>query len=300
MCVTRKCASRISVDTCVSVVSYVSVIDMSCVWYVSAGNELCESCVTYMCRYTCGRRLICEYQWYVMCVIRQYASHISVDTRVSVVSYVSVSDMSCVWYVNVRHKHVIYMNESCHKWMSHVICEWVMSYGIVHHICVTYLNESCHGWKIHVTCIWFMSIHVTTGWIMSHVTASCHVYQSCHTYMSHINHVTCIWLIHVWVGHVTCIWVMSHMDKSCPMWLSYVQYEGIARTCTHSYIHTHRCLELHTPTYLHTYTHTYLHTYIHTYIHTCIHINIHTYIHTYILTYTHAYIHTYIHTGVLN
>jgi len=40
-----------------------------------------------------------------------------------------------------------HMNESCHKWMSHVTYEWVMSQ----------MNESCHIWMSHVTYEWFMS-----------------------------------------------------------------------------------------------------------------------------------------------
>jgi len=110
-------------------------------------------------------------------------------------------------------------------WISHVTCEWVMSY----------VNESCHMWMSHVTC----------EWVMSHVNESCHMWmstsrhnESCHIYewvMSHVNesswrtsqghretkqrreqnigqprHVTYVWAMsNIWMSHVT------HMNESC-------------------------------------------------------------------------------------
>jgi len=57
-----------------------------------------------------------------------------------------------------------HMNESCHMWMSHVTCEWVMSH----------VNESCHIWMSHVT----------YGWVMSHMNESCHTWRSHVSWMS--------------------------------------------------------------------------------------------------------------------
>jgi len=100
-----------------------------------------------------------------------------------------------------------HVNESCHMWMSHVTCEWVMSH----------VNESCHMWMSHVThlnkasCVWC----ITYVWVMSHVEESCHM----------------------WMGHVTCEWAMlqkpisdqcnrsSQSNAPCHVSISHVTYQ---------------------------------------------------------------------------
>jgi len=124
------------------------------------------------------------------------------------------------------------VNKSCHVWMSHVTCGWVMSR----------VNESCQMWKRHVTCVWDTS-HVRWSKCkrgMSHVmwmsrrgclrtTARFAMYvfinESRHVYihtwvMSHVvtaqrkRHVTCE-MRHMGVSHVTREWDMSHV-----VWMS--------------------------------------------------------------------------------
>ena len=103
--------SHTSVDTCVSVVSYLNVIDISWKWYVSVWVMNYVSHMSHIkWRHTCERSsLIRECQWchvvtrecgwwamWVICHI------LGGDTRVSVgVSYVSGSDVSCVWHASV-------------------------------------------------------------------------------------------------------------------------------------------------------------------------------------------------------
>jgi len=65
--------------------------------------------------------------------------------------------------------HECYNHESCHMWMSHVTCEWVMSH----------VNESCHMWMSNGT-LWPAAAVVGSGrvctpeneWVTARVNAS--------------------------------------------------------------------------------------------------------------------------------
>jgi len=123
------------------------------------------------------------------------------------------------------------VNESCHMWMSHVTCEWVMSH----------VNESCHMWMSHVTCEWVMSYmnesrhiwmsHVTYGWVMSHM------YESCHVCISHVTYLLDLVGGSGRVGDSGFAWVkidsrfavrvrgMSHTSESWHVRVSHAEYE---------------------------------------------------------------------------
>jgi len=117
------------------------------------------------------------------------------------------------------------MNESCPIWMSHVTYEWVMSY----------MNESCHIWMSHVTYEWVM--HVTHEWSMTiWMSTATH----CNNTATHNRHTR---LIHMFMPHsyVAWEWVMSHVNTSCPIWISHVTHEWriniwISLACRNSFM----------------------------------------------------------------
>ena len=67
----------------------------------------------------------------------------------------------------------MHVNESCHIWMSHVTCEWVMSH----------MNESCHIWMSHVTYEWVTS-HI---WMTAAGTHIAHKYIHTYTHTHQTN-----------------------------------------------------------------------------------------------------------------
>jgi len=165
-----------------------------------------------------------------------------------------------------------HLNASCHMWMSHVTCEWVMSH----------VNASCHVWMSYVTCEWVMS-HATCDWVMSHskfVSRLCYVrsVSSCEWGMSHVNetchtwmrHVTCEWGMsnvnesyHMWMSYARCDWVVLHMKESCHMWKSHIAHISLVsspRTHTPTHTDTHTRARTHRHTHTHTQTHTHAHT----------------------------------------
>jgi len=120
-----------------------------------------------------------------------------------------------------------HINESCHKWMSHVTYEWDVSYMKVSHRIwmghVTYewgmshMNESCHIWMSHVTYEWFVSLMKESCLIwMSHVT-----YAGAISCMNELCHIwkKCVISCRTWMRHVTHEWVVSHMNESCHVWV---------------------------------------------------------------------------------
>jgi len=87
------------------------------------------------------------------------------------------------------------MRWSCPMCMSHVPYEWVMSH----------MNESCPTWISRVSLrMW----HVTFGL----------------SYVGHVTHLNVPQHLK-YNSHVPCEWVMSHMNESCPIWMSHVPYE---------------------------------------------------------------------------
>jgi len=123
------------------------------------------------------------------------------------------------------------MNESCHKWISHV----------------THMNASCHAYEgvIHIYECFLSHIRMSH---VTHMNASCRTHEaSCLTYewgMSHVRIRRCTymneschtyeWVIsHIWMGHAThrnesCHtggWVMSHM------WMSHVTHTNLYCHC---------------------------------------------------------------------
>jgi len=118
--------------------------------------------------------------------------------------------------MDLKNGYTTHTNESCHVWMSHVTCGWVMSH----------MNESCHIWMSHVT----------YEWVMSHMNESCHIWMSHVTYwrVCPFSPLNSSWPVvtwrekkekicvcvkraykscHMWMSHVTCEWVMSHMNE---------------------------------------------------------------------------------------
>ena len=163
-----------------------------------------------------------------------------------------------------------HLNEPCHTWMSHVMCEcvishmkeWVMSR--VNASCHIWKNESCHVWMRHVT--YERMSHVTCEcvishmkeWVMSCVNASCHIWknESCHVWMRHVtyermSHVMCECVI----SHMK-VWVMSRVNASCHIWkneshrneASHVTLTVRIQLCADSHCNTCLTLALHVST----------------------------------------------------
>ena len=101
-------------------------------------------------------------------------------------------------------------NESCRMWMSHVACEWVMSY----------MNESssmsicefkiCQiEWDMSRRRSWHSLFR--WKWVIFHVNESCLI-----VFISRMNE-SCLM---VKICHVTHEWFISHMNESCHIWMS--------------------------------------------------------------------------------
>jgi len=71
-----------------------------------------------------------------------------------------ISHVNTIWLTwlirSLEWCHASQINESCHKYTSHVTHEWDTSH----------VNEKCHAWISHVTHEWFMA----------------HMKESCHTH----------------------------------------------------------------------------------------------------------------------
>jgi len=99
------------------------------------------------------------------------------------------------------------MNESCHTWMRHVPCEWVMAHA---------MHESCH--VCGETRSWL--IHIRRDSIICDMIHSC---VACRNHVWHDSYLYVTWLIHVW--HVSIMWHnsfvcdMTHSCVTCHSWM---------------------------------------------------------------------------------
>jgi len=112
------------------------------------------------------------------------------------------------------------MNESYNIGMSHATHEWVMSH----------VNESCPIWRSHVA----------YEWVMSHVNESCSIWLICAAH-EHVECVTelnfgtcsrrvavrCCIALRLNLNVMSHVWVMSHLNKSCLVWISPGTYEWV-------------------------------------------------------------------------
>ena len=190
--------SRISVYTRVSVVSYVSVSDVSCEWRVSVGDELCESChilsvdtrVSASPMWVGVTCHVCDTWVWVMCCV-SHMSRMSVDTRVGVDKESWIMPhilMSRVTYECVYKTHV-WVGLICHvcdMWVWEVCCVSYMSHMSVD----TYVGVDEESWAMP-------HIH------MSRVTYEC-VYKS-HVWLGLICLVSDTWVSVMFIGKVVCI-----------------------------------------------------------------------------------------------
>jgi len=107
-----------------------------------------------------------------------------------------ISHVTCGWVMS-------HVDESCHMWKSHVTCGESCHMWMSHVTKVYtrrlhfYMYDSCHKEMSRVTCERVMShmkelcniwiSHVSYKWVMSHMS---HINESCHTCL--------IWLFHTW------------------------------------------------------------------------------------------------------
>jgi len=174
---------------------------------------------------------------------KRFMSHGTRSSRSKwVLSHMNESCMNESYHINqschIWIRHVTHLNESCHRghavldlngyyhvWKSHIAYRWVISHmnnswhvyervmslrtrSPVSKRVMSHINESCHtgvmlrmnAWRSQVT----------------HIHESCHrelavlyLYESCHTWMSHVTCEGVMSRMNEWRSHVT------HIHESC-------------------------------------------------------------------------------------
>ena len=144
------------------------------------------------------------------------------------------------------------IKESCHVWVSHVTCEWVVSR----------VSESCHAWESHVTCyIWIE--HVAYGLVISSTKESCHMWIISVKHKWLVNESRHVWewvISHMWMSHVWhaafILWLdsfMRDMTHFCSMTQSDLLH--CHQTSKHAHLYTPTCQYIIPVPHISTYTH---------------------------------------------
>jgi len=161
----------------------------------------------------------------------------------------------CPWVMpQMSTRHVTYINESCHKylsqrvtshiWMRHVAHAygWVMSQIWMRHI--IHMNESWHTCQrdMSLSHMWMSnstymnSSSHTYEWVMSQISTRHVTYmnESCHTYDCVMSQ---IWKSQIINVNASCHKYQRNMSLS-QIWMSYVTHMNASG-------HTHKCVESH-------------------------------------------------------
>jgi len=134
--------------------------------------------------------------------------------------------------------HVTHMNESWHTYVSFTCVTCLIHMCDMTHSCVWLKSSIRVTWLIRMcdmthSYVWHASL-MSHIW-MSHVT---HMTESYHTYEWVLSHIPTIAIrpasqlfkntypntLYRWIGYVPYVWVISHMNESCPIWMSHVTY----------------------------------------------------------------------------